>query len=286
MQGPSLTIRLIIFSLISIALISADHRDKHLENIRKGLTVLLYPVQYAINLPISAVSWLNESLTLRSTLSEQNERLHDENLVLKARLQKFSALEAENVRLRELLDSSPKAGERVLIAELLSIDMDPFRRQVVINKGSNHNVFSGQPVLDANGIMGQVIHLSPLSSMVTLITDPTHAIPVQINRNGLRAIAIGTGTLNQLEIPHIPNNADIQEGDLLVSSGLGGRFPSGYPVARILKIDRNPAVPFARIIAEPTAQLERNKEVLLVWSSTPDAGVEAQPVLQQTGESK
>ncbi|MDH5613885.1 MAG: rod shape-determining protein MreC, partial [Gammaproteobacteria bacterium] len=132
--------------MISIALISADHRDKHLENIRKGLTVLLYPVQYAINLPISAVSWLNESLTLRSTLSEQNERLHDENLVLKARLQKFSALEAENVRLRELLDSSPKAGERVLIAELLSIDMDPFRRQVVINKGSNHNVFSGQPV--------------------------------------------------------------------------------------------------------------------------------------------
>jgi len=259
-------------------MITADHRDNHLENIRKGLTILLYPVQYAINLPISAVSWIGDSLTLRSTLSEENGELHDENLVLKARLQKFSALEAENARLRELLDSSPKAGERVLIAELLSVDMDPFRRQFVINKGSNHDVFTGQPVLDANGVMGQVIYISPLSSMVTLITDPSHAIPVQVNRNGLRAIAIGTGSLNQLEIPHIPNNVDIQEGDLLVSSGLGGRFPSGYPVARILKIDRNPAVPFARIIAEPTAQLERNKEVLLIWSG--DTQKKAEPEIK------
>ena len=265
-------------------MISADHRDKHLDSIRKGLTVLLYPVQYAINLPIGAVSWLNDSLTLRSTLSEQNELLHDENLVLKARLQKFSAMEAENARLRELLDSSPKAGERVLIAELLSVDLDPFRRQVVINKGSNHDVFTGQPVLDSHGIMGQVIYISPLSSMVTLITDPSHAIPVQINRNGLRAIAVGTGSLNQLEIPHIPNNSDIKEGDLLVSSGLGGRFPLGYPVARILKIDRNPAVPFAHIIAEPTAQLERNKEVLLVWSS--NIGTKTEPEQEQTEGSK
>lgn len=272
--------------MISIALITADHRAKHLENIRKGLTVLLYPVQYAINLPISTVSWISDSLTLRSTLSEQNMLLHDENLVLKARLQKFLALEAENVRLRELLDSSPKAGERVLIAELLSIDLDPFRRQVVINKGSNQDVFAGQPVLDAHGIMGQVIHISPLSSMVTLITDPSHAIPVQINRNGLRAIAIGIGSLNQLEIPHIPNNSDIQEGDLLVSSGLGGRFPPGYPVARILKIDRNPAVPFARITAEPTAQLERNKEVLLIWSDNLKIKIEAEPAQEQTEGTK
>lgn len=272
--------------MISIILISADHRAKHLDTIREGLTVLLYPVQYAINIPINTISWISDSLTLRSTLFEDNQQLHDENLVLKARLQKFSALEAENARLRELLDSSPKAGERVLIAELLSVDLDPFRRQIVINKGSNHDIFTGQPVLDSNGIMGQVIHVSPLSSMVTLITDPSHAIPVQINRNGLRAIAIGVGSLNQLEIPHVPNNSDIQEGDLLVSSGLGGRFPAGYPVARILKIDRNPAVPFARIIAEPTAQLQRNKEVLLVWSSNTGTTAEIKSIQEQTEETK
>ena len=255
-----------MFSFMSIVLITLDHRDNHLENIRKGLSLLLYPVQYAITLPVSATTWLSDALTFRSTLSEQNRNYHDENLILKARLQKFSALEAENTRLRELLESSPKAGERVLIAELLSIDLDPFRRQIVINKGSRNNIFQGQPVIDANGVMGQVVHVSAISSMVTLITDPSHAIPVQINRNGLRAIAIGTGSINYLEIPHIPNNADIQEGDLLVSSGLGERFPPGYPVARITTIERNPALPFARIKAEPTAQLERNREVLLVWS--------------------
>lgn len=242
-----------------------DHRQHHLENIRGALSVLVYPLQYLVNLPVSASSWIGESMSTRETLLEENARLKLQQTLFKAQLQKLQSLKAENLRLRELLQSSKKVSEHVLIGELLAVDLEPFTRQIVINKGSRDEVYLGQPLVDAEGAMGQVVHVGPFSSTAMLITDPDHAIPVQVNRNGLRAIALGTGAPDKLDIPYLPISADIVEGDLLTTSGLGGRFPAGYPVAMVTKVKKDPTLPFAVITATPTALLERAHEVLLVW---------------------
>lgn len=253
-------------SLISLSLMVLDHRYNTLESLRSTLSVVLYPVQYLAGLPTTLSHSASEAMTNRSELETQLHQLRDDNLELRARLQKFEALEAENMRLRGLLDSSFKVGDRVLIAELMAVEQDPFRQVVLINKGKNSGLFAGQPVLDANAVVGQVTHVNPLTASVLLITDATHALPVQVNRNGLRTIALGTGLINQLELPHLPNNADIEVGDLLVTSGLGGRFPPGYPVAQVVEVRREPGRPFASVIAETAAHLDRIREVLLVWT--------------------
>ncbi len=254
-----------LFVVLSVGLMIVDHRYHHLDDIRAGLNVVVDPLRYAINLPFAAGTWLGDNLASRHALIEELSELRDRNLLLKGQLQKYSALEAENMRLRELLESSFKVGDRVLIAELLKVDLEPYTRQIVINKGTRDDVFVGQPLVDADGIIGQIVHVSLLSSTAMLVTDPSHALPVQINRNGLRAIAVGTGAPNRLELLHIPNNAEIQENDLLVTSGLGGRFPAGYPVARVVSVQNDPAQPFARVVAAPTAHMQRSREVLLVW---------------------
>ncbi|WP_455365864.1 rod shape-determining protein MreC [Kaarinaea lacus] len=266
-QGPSIATRLAIVCVLSLVLMVVDHRQHHVETLRSAISVVIYPIQYLVNLPVAVGEWMGESVSTRETMLEENERLRMQHLLFKAQLQKLSALQVENIRLRELLQSSKKVGENVLIAELMAVDMDPFSRQIVINKGSNDNVYLGQPVLDAEGIMGQIVHLGPFSSTAMLITDPNHAIPVHVNRNGLRAIAVGTGAPDVLEIPYLPNSADIVEGDLLTSSGLGGRFPRDYPVARITQVTKDPTQPYATVTAEPVALLERSREVLLVWPS-------------------
>jgi len=246
-------------------LMSVDHRQGHLERLRSTLSVIVYPVQYVVNLPIRFTNWASDSLVARHSLISENEQLRKESLLLNSRLQKYEVIETENKRLRNLLESSFKLRERVLIAELLAVDMQPFRHQVTINKGKREGAFDGQPIVDANGIMGQIIHVGPFSSIVLLITDPTHALPVQINRNGLRAIAVGTGQNSSLQLEHLPNNADIRQGDLIVSSGLGSRFPSGYPVGTVSKISLDPAEPFAKVVVTPSARLEQSREVLMVW---------------------
>jgi rod shape-determining protein MreC len=252
-------------------MMALDHRQHQLESIRAGLSVLVYPIQYLIDLPVSASSWIGENLSSRETLLEENEKLKNRELLLRAQLQKLQALKAENLRLRELLQSSKKVSEHVLIAELLAVDLEPFTRQIVINKGSKNDVYLGQPVMDAEGAMGQVVHVGPFTSTAMLITDANHAIPVQVNRNGLRAIAVGTGSTDKLDIPYLPISADIVEGDLLTTSGLGGRFPSGYPVAVVTQVAKDPTLPYAVITAMPTAQLEQAREVLLVWPNRPGA---------------
>ena len=170
------------------------------------------------------------------------------------------------MRLRDLVDSSFKVGDRVLVAELSSVDLDPYKQQVIINKGAASGAFEGQPVLDAHAVMGQVINVTPFSSTVLLITDTSHALPVQVLRNGLRTIAVGTGRIDELKLPYLPTNSDIVEGDLLVTSGLGGKFPPGYPVATVTRIDRSPDAPFSSVLAQPRAHLDRSREVLLVWT--------------------
>ncbi len=250
---------------LSIALMMMDHRQNHIKSLRAGLSVLVYPLQLAVEMPGAVSEWFRESLATRRQLQEENVSLRTQLLMLKARSQKLQALETENIRLRELLDSSFKIGERVLVAELMSVNLDPYKHQVVINKGELDKIYPGQPILDADGIMGQVVHVGPYTSTAVLITDTAHALPVQVNRNGIRTIALGSGTINRLELPYIPNNADIQPGDLLVSSGLGGRFPPGYPVAVVQGVQHDPGRPFAAVIATPSAQLNRSREILLVW---------------------
>ncbi|MBT2968995.1 MAG: rod shape-determining protein MreC [gamma proteobacterium symbiont of Ctena orbiculata] len=280
-QGPSITTRLVTAVLLSIVIMVLDHRYNHLESLRSGLSVLLFPVQYLASLPVILSESASDAITSRSELESVREKLQAENLTLRARQQKFEALEAENMRLRGLLDSSFKVGDRVLIAELIAVEQDPFRQQVLINKGSTSELFVGQPVVDANAVVGQVTHINPLSASVLLITDATHALPVQVNRNGLRTIALGTGLINRLELPHLPNNADIKVGDLLTTSGLGGSFPPGYPVAEVIDVNREPGQPFASVIAQTTAHLDRIREVLLVWTLDPDMGTDA-PAAEET----
>ncbi len=272
--------------LLSISLMVMDHRYNHLEALRSTLSVLLYPIQYLASLPVLLSESASDALISRGKLEEQRDQLHEENVLLRARLQKFESLEAENMRLRGLLDSSFKVGDRVLIAELIAVEQDPFRQEVLINKGSTSGLFEGQPVLDANAVVGQVTHINPFTANVLLITDAAHAMPVQVNRNGLRTIALGTGLINRLELPHLPNNADIQVGDLLVTSGLGGAFPPGYPVAEVIEVKRIPGQPFASVIAQTTAHLDRIREVLLVWTLDPGVSPGKPVKTQRSSESE
>lgn len=278
-QGPSLAARLLFLALVSTVLMTTDHRFGHLEAMRSTISVLVYPLQYAVHLPAAGADWAAGAFTSRQALQEENAELRTQNQLLRVQLQKFVSVEAENMRLRSLLKSSQKAGERVLVAELLSVDMDPFSHRLVLNKGSMDEAYPGQPMIDAEGVMGQLVHVGPMSSTAMLITDPNHALPVESQRNGLRAVAVGTGTPHQLELLHIPTNADVREGDVLLTSGLGGIFPTGYPAVRVVSVNIDPGMPFARVIAEPTAKLDRSRQVLLAWP----ARREAEPVLTEAG---
>lgn len=267
-KSSSLLSRLAVCVLLSLVLMGVDHRYQQLETLRAGLSLIVYPIRAGLQLPVDLITWASENLATRQTLVRENARLRRENLLLQSRTQRYAALNTENQRLRALLDSSVKVGERVLVADLLASELAPSRRQVVLDKGSRQGVYNGQPVVDANGVMGQVVHVGPVTCTVMLITDPAHALPVQINRTGLRAIARGTGERGQLELSYIPNNADVHSGDLIVSSGLGGRFPSGYPVARVTRVEIHNGQPFATISAAPSAHLQQAREALLVWPGT------------------
>jgi rod shape-determining protein MreC len=247
-----------------------DHRNGHLELARQVLSSLVYPVQLAVNLPVKLGRNVAEALVARTTLMEENFSLREQQHLLNSRLQRYNILEEENMRLRKLLGSTINFRERVLIAELMAVELEPFRHLIEINKGKRDGVYEGQPVVDASGIIGQVFHIGQFSSKVLLITDPDHAIPVQINRNGLRTIAVGTGQSNALLLEHLPTNADIQVGDLIVSSGLGQRFPRGYSVGTITDISLEPGGPFSKVTLTPSAKLAQNREVLLVWPYSED----------------
>lgn len=268
---------MVILALVSIALMTLDHRQQHLQALRSSLQVVVFPLRYAVDMPFQIGRWVSENLASRQQLLEQNTSLRSQNLLLQARLQKYADLEAENRRLRALLDSSFKVTDRVLIAELYRVDLDPFSHHLLINKGRGAGAYVDQPVLDANGVMGQVIDVGPFTSTVRLITDPSHVLPVQVLRNGVRTLAVGSGNLHRLELPYLANNADIREGDLLVTSGLGGVYPPGYPVAKVSAVERDPEADFARVVAQPQAALDRSSEMLLIWTSPDPASRPAPP---------
>jgi rod shape-determining protein MreC len=217
-----------------------------------------------IDAPFSFGRWIDDTLTTHNTLIDENDALGRKILIQSARLQRMGALQAENARLRALLDSTAKVGDRVLIAEIMSVDMNPFRHMVVINRGSMDGVQVGQALIDSDGIIGQVIRDQVFSAEAILVTDVDHALPVEVLRNRLRTIAVGTGDMERLSLPFLPRNADVVSGDLLVTSGLGGTFPPGYPVGIVRDVKSQVSEPFLEISAEPAAALNRVREVLLI----------------------
>jgi rod shape-determining protein MreC len=263
--------RFLLLAIVCIALMLLDRREQHLVRVRQALSVVVYPVRVIVDLPFSTWNSLRDTFAERDALIAENREFRRERLETESRLQRLEALERENVRLRALLDSTARVGSRSLVAEILAVDLDPYRQRFDLNRGLVDGVYVGQALIDGQGVVGQVVRVGPLTSEAVLITDPDHAVPVSVNRNGLRTIAVGTGDSHRLRLPYLTNNADITEGDLLISSGLGGVFPAGYPVARVLEVKPRPDQAFAEIIAEPASSLDRDREVLLVWTELEEA---------------
>lgn len=279
---PALGIRALVFMTISLAFMVLDHRQGHLERLRDAIGVAVYPIQVAVDAPFRLWDWFDKTLTSRNDLQLELSRLRAERLVTSARLQRFSALEAENARLRDLLEARSQVRDEIRVAEIMSVDTNPYRHNLVINVGETDGVYDGQAIVDADGVVGQVIETGLTTAQAILISDPSHALPVEVNRNGLRTIAKGTGEFDRLALPFLPNNADIRPGDLLVTSGLGGAFPSGYPVAVVNSVNRIPQEPFADVTAVPASALDQVREVMLIWTAGPgpvatDAAGEADP---------
>ncbi|WP_282344423.1 rod shape-determining protein MreC [Pseudomonas sp. PS02288] len=267
-KGPLLGVRLLVFGVLSAALMVVDARFDFLKPARGQMGLVLTPFYWLTELPVRTWEGLTQQVASRGELVAENEKLKAEALLMQRRLQKLATLTEQNVRLRELLNSSALVDDKVLVGELIGVDPNPFTHRIIIDKGGQDGVFLGQPVLDARGLMGQVVEVMPYTSRVLLLTDTTHSIPVQVNRNGLRAIASGTGNPERLELRHVADTADIKEGDLLVSSGLGQRFPAGYPVATVKEVIHDSGQPFAIVRAVPTAALNRSRYVLLVFTDT------------------
>lgn len=254
---------------LSIGMMVADYRSHYLQNVRAGLAIVVTPVQLIATVPEKVGNWIGDLFAQQFTLLSRNKALERDQVTLKARLQRLQMLEEENDRLRRLLAASKRVPDKVLMAELVEVSLDPYNHKILLNRGLRDGARLQQPILDPDGVMGQLTQVMPFNSVVTLITDPSHATPVQVSRNGVRAVAFGVGKIDTLEINYLTPNADIREDDVLVTSGLGGRFPPGYPVARVKAIEREPAAAFLRIRAEPIAKLDRARHVLLLLHTEP-----------------
>lgn len=258
------SIQAIFLIAVCISMMVVDHRFQHLEIVRSNISLAISPLRYLVSLPATAGNWVNDWFTSHTDLLNENEALKAEGRILSARLQKLEILAEENVRLRNLLGASRKISDDVIVAELLSVDQNPYRQLIEINKGSSDGVEIGHAVIDDFGIMGQVVHVNPQSASIILISDPEHAIPVQFIRSGTRSVAFGRGSTRQLELRYLPATADIMVDDELVTSGLGGRFPPDYPVARVTAISEDKVLGFVSVLAEPKARLDSSREVLVI----------------------
>ncbi|MGE6435594.1 rod shape-determining protein MreC [Shewanella baltica] len=268
-RGISNQFRLTLAIILSVALLVANHR---LDPVRQNLSSVFSPLQYLASMPGAALDWSSESFATRNMLALQNKELLRQQLLMSERLQRFEHLRQENERLRALLGSPAYLDSRKMVAEVLEVASDPFHHYVVLNHGSRSGVFVGQPVVDAQGVVGQVVQVSEMTSRVLLLSDVSHGLPVRITRNDVRLVANGTGELDEIELRHVAKSTDIRVGDLLVTSGLGNRFPEGYPVARVMEVLTEDGQSYARVTAQPLAALDRIRYVLLIWPS-PDSGV-------------
>jgi rod shape-determining protein MreC len=263
-HGPLPGYRLFFCVLVASALMFVDQRFTRMESVRAQMSVVVAPIQWVVGVPSRVLDWGSLALSDQQALVDENQRLREQILTLSHRGQRMANLTRENAELRRLLGAAQQRDIPFMTAELLSLDNDPFSHQMVVDRGHRHGAYVGQPVIDATGLVGQVTAVSTYSSRVLLVADASHALPVQVNRNGLRFIVQGTGRYDHVKVLHVPNTADIREGDLLTTSGLAGRFPPGYPVARVTKVEHDPGQPFAQVTAEPMAQLKRSRHFLLL----------------------
>jgi rod shape-determining protein MreC len=275
-RTTGLLLRCILYSLLALGLIIFDKRYDHVGQIRRFLSVIAYPVQVAVASPFAGWDWFRESVSSREALRADKAKLEAQLRLANFRLQRYEALEAEAQRLRALRENTAEVANRFIIGNIMDLDIDAFRQRVLVDKGARDGVFVGQAVLDAGGVFGQVARVEELTSEVILISDAAHAIPVQVNRSGLRTIAVGTGDMSRLKLPYLPTSADVVAGDLLVTSGLGGGFPAGYPVGAVTEVRRDPAQSLADVEVRPAAALDRSRELMFVWLK-PNAGAAVPP---------
>ncbi len=285
---PALGFKAIGLVILSILIMFADTRGQHLSAVRQTIGAAVYPLRIIVDAPARLFTWASDATVSRDDLERENRRLASERLLIDAELQKLTSLEAENARLRAMLGARQRVSSDVRVAEIMAVDANPYRHTLVIDVGTSDGAYDGQAVIDADGVVGQLIDPGLKTSQAVLISDPGHAIPVEVNRNGLRTIAFGTGEIDVLDLPFLPNNADIETGDLLVTSGLGGKFPPGYPVAVVQGVTRIPQEPFADVKATPSATLNQVREIMLVEQAelpelvapepAPEAEVEAEEI--------
>jgi rod shape-determining protein MreC len=268
----TLGLRALVLIGVSVGVMVVDHRQHELTVIRTGLSAAAWPLQMLVHSPGAAWDWLTASFATRARLLAENDSLRAAARENDLRLLRLDAIQQENLRLRALLNAAPRDAEKAQVASVLRVDLDPLRQRVLVDRGLRDGVTRGQPVIDGTGVFGQISNVGPMAAEIILLSDPTHAVPVQIERNGLRTIAVGTGDPRRLSLPYLPRTADVKVDDLLVSSGLGGVFPAGFPVGRVVEVKRDPSQPLATVSAEPAATLDRDREVLLLW-------VEPQPAL-------
>ncbi|MFQ6371847.1 rod shape-determining protein MreC [Shewanella sp. YIC-542] len=278
-RGVSNQFRLTLAVILSVLLMLANHR---LEPVRQSLASVLSPIQYFANIPGHLLDWGAETFATRDMLSKQNQELLRQQLLMSERLQRYEHLRQENQRLRALLGSPVHMDSRKMVTEVMEVASDPFHQYVVINHGLRDGVFVGQPVVDAQGIVGQVVQVNELSARVLLLSDPEQGVPVRITRNDVRLIANGTGEVDEIEVRYVPKSTDIKVGDLLVTSGLGNRFPEGYPVARVISITNDDGQSYLKVMAQPMAALDRIRYLLLIWPESVQTTEDDSPAAQTT----
>ncbi len=271
LPGSNPLLRFLILAVLSMALIYLDYRTQKLDAIRSTLNTLIYPLQVLVDFPARAGSWVNEALVNRSSLIERNARLRAENLKLSSQLRTVASLKYENDELQRLLHSARQLNHDYILGRLLAVSMNRVQQRIIIDKGSRDGIEPGLPVLDGLGLMGEITRVYPYHSEAILISDTGQSVPVRILRNGLRGIASGVGVSSQLDVLYLPITADVVEGDMLVTSGLGGKYPPNLPVATITRVSTSADSPFAAVDASPLAALDQSRSVLMLKPSVETA---------------
>lgn len=281
-HGPSPLARITFFGLLSLALLVADAHFKYLDGIRRVVATGLYPLQVLATAPGTAYRAVTGYFSAQSRLLRENAELRRDQLAAAPELQRMALLETENAHLRGLLDARARHPGTAVMAELLYAGRDPFARKIIVDRGSRHGVRDGQAVIDTGGVVGQVTRVADLTSEVTLVTDKGHAVPVEVLRTGMRAVAFGTGSGRAMELRYIPVSADVQPGDELVTSGIDGIYPRGLSVAKVVAVERNPVLTFARISCQPSAGVDSHRQFLVL--SEPPERPQPEPLAQAVPE--
>lgn len=269
-RGPSPLARLTFFAALSLVLMAVDARLHYLVEVRQGLVAIMHPLEIIASSPLRLYRGVQSHFSNQAALLRELGHLRQDNMRMSTELQRLPSLQVENEHLRQMLETRQNIDQPARAAEIVHVGRDPFVQKILVNSGTQQGVAAGQAVVDGQGVLGQVTRVYPFSSEVTLITDRELAVPVQVERNGLRAIAFGHGGDNTMDVPYLPVNVDIKEGDRLVTSGIDGTYPVGLAVALVTKVERNVDSPFARIICKPLAGTDRHRQVLILTTSAPE----------------